>query len=145
VEIQYEDIHPQVKPEIDKLFSVRKARWLQTAAAAPTLGLGIPVATNINVPPLTAGLFLIGGLTGYAIGSGPVGLQTQRVAEAVSRHGLLADGKQKHYAKLPGVSELRKTHPFLFVDGKKSIILLPDNGLERIAQELPLGRKRARY
>ena len=70
--IPYGELHPEVRKQIDTLFSMRKVRGLQSAGGAFALGISIPVATSLDVPPLTIALFAAGGASGYALGSGPV-------------------------------------------------------------------------
>lgn len=143
--IPYEDLHACVRAEIDKLSGMRWVRRGQAAAGGGTIGIGIPLITSINIPPLTMTLLLTGAAAGYAIGSEPVARQTRLVGEAVKKYGLIAPEKRENYAWLPQVEKLRKTHPFIYVDRWKKAVLVPDGKLERLAQKTRLVRTRTVY
>ncbi len=68
---------------------------------------------------------LVGGVTPYKLGSARVRRRTSDVEEAIKKEGAIdSAGRFK-------VAEIRKTHPFAFVNRRGDVVLVPNTRFQR--------------
>jgi len=150
--IKHEDLHPEVKGWVANVLQSRHNRlYVDYKDYAPggfytwrkhrkiPLGAGIGSAigfftgAGVGVPEHVAkgmgyGVLagaLVGGLTPYKLGSRDVRRSTGKVGKAIKETGkidLLGQFK---------VAEVRKTHPFAFVNRKGDLVLVPKTRFQR--------------
>ncbi len=127
--INREDLHPEVKQKVQELLAARKNRIAETFPKRTDIVLGTgfllgmnagfsnPVVKPIAIGALASGIMLSAGA--YRRGS----LWVREATERVTEKGKAVEFLDKQ--KTIGVTHARESHPFLVVDRKGNVHLIP--------------------